>query len=163
MNLFLRLLYVLLCAVLKRKNLGFLEKSILKLCVFPNDLDIYGHMNNGRYQTLMDLGRIDWIIRVGLGVPAKQFGWKPLVATVKMQYKKSLHLFESFEIHTRIICWDEKWFFVEQIFTKEGEVAAMGIVKGLFRGPQGNVPTEKVLKSLGLQTVSPKNTLEAGF
>ena len=27
--------------------------------VWPNDLDTNAHMNNGRYLTLMDLGRFD--------------------------------------------------------------------------------------------------------
>ena len=78
MNLFLRLFYVL-AAGFFRERLKVLDTSILNLAVFPNDLDIYGHMNNGRYLTLMDLGRMDLIVRTGLGKTAGQNRWKPLV------------------------------------------------------------------------------------
>ena len=154
MNLFLRLFFVLFSGVF-RKRLKISDVSILKLPVFPNDLDIYGHMNNGRYLTLMDLGRIDWIVRTGLGKTADQNAWKPLVASVKINYKRSFLVFQSFELHTRILGWDSKWFFIEQIFMKRNVPYAIGIVKGLFRGPDGNVPTQNVLSLLEKGIVSP--------
>lgn len=153
MNLFLRLFYVLATGLF-RKRLKVSDLSLLDLLVFPNDLDIYGHMNNGRYQTLMDLGRIDWIVRTGLGKTADINNWKPLVASVKMTYKKPLFVFQSFRLSTRIVGWDEKWFYIEQIFAKDGKVHALGFVKGLFRGPDGNVATQAVLGLLekGIQS-----------
>lgn len=157
MNLFLRLFYVLLAGGF-RKRLKVLEASVLNLSVFPNDLDIYGHMNNGRYLTLMDLGRIDWIMRTGLGKTADKNGWKPLVASVKIAYKKSFTVFQTFKLKTRILGWDEKWFFVEQVFEKKGTTCAVGIVKGLFRGPEGNVATQSVLSIIEKGIVSPALT-----
>lgn len=155
MNLFLRLFFVLFTGLF-RKRLKVLDSSRLNLLVFPNDLDIYGHMNNGRYLTLMDLGRIDWIVRTGLGKTADKNGWKPLVAAVKMNYKKSFLVFQTFELRTRILGWDAKWFFIEQVFEKNGLVHATGIVKGLFRGPDGNVPTQLVLSQIEKDILSPE-------
>jgi acyl-CoA thioesterase FadM len=34
--------------------------------VLPNDIDINGHMNNGRYLTMLDLRIVEYFIRVGL-------------------------------------------------------------------------------------------------
>jgi acyl-ACP thioesterase len=54
MNLYLRLLWTLLRAPFKpRIVLG--DTIELKLRVWPNDLDVNGHMNNGRYMTITDL------------------------------------------------------------------------------------------------------------
>ncbi len=155
MSLLFRLLWVLLTGIF-RKRLKPLEASVLYLPVLPNDLDIYLHMNNGRYQTLMDLGRMDWILRTGLGKTAEKNEWKPLVASVKMTYRKALTVFQGFELHTRIIFWNDKWFFLEQIFERNGTVVAWGLVKGLFRGPQGNVPSKEVLAALQADLVPPE-------
>ena len=54
MNLYLRLLWTLLrCWRMPRITAG--ETLVRSLRVLPNDLDINGHMNNGRYLTVVDL------------------------------------------------------------------------------------------------------------
>ena len=55
MNLILRMIKVLVAALFGQR-LGVLDSSILTFRVWPNDLDINLHMNNGRYLTIMDLG-----------------------------------------------------------------------------------------------------------
>lgn len=162
MNLFFRIFYVWFTGLF-RKRLKVLDVSVLKLIVLPNDLDIYGHMNNGRYLTLMDLGRMDWIVRTGLGKTAAKEGWQPLVASVKMDYRKSFLVFETFELRTRILGWDDKWFFIEQAFERNGRRHASGIVKGILRGPKGNVPPARVLEALGQGAVSPALPEEIKF
>lgn len=154
MSLLLRVFFIFVIGLF-RSRLRALESSVLNLCVLPNDLDLYMHLNNGRYLTLMDLGRMDWILRTGLGKTADRHRWKPLVASVKMTYKKSFLVFENFKLSTRIIGWDAKWFFIEQKFEKNGLVYASGLVKGLFRGPEGNIPTQKVLDLLQPGILSP--------
>ena len=155
MNLFFRLLKLIFSVPFK-KRLGLMDVSVLRFRVLPNDLDIYGHMNNGRYLTLMDLGRMDWIWRTGLGGAAKENRWKPLVASSVIRYKKSLTLWRPFCLRTRIIGWDEKWFYIEQIFKKGERVMAIAMVKGLFRGPKGNVPPSQVLAAMGSSPHSPQ-------
>ena len=66
MNLWLRVLWVWLRAKFGAK-LGMPSgTSCVELIVLPNDLDTNLHMNNGRYLTLMDLGRLDLFVRSGL-------------------------------------------------------------------------------------------------
>lgn len=155
MNLFFRLIKLLFLLPF-RKSLNLLDSSKLRFTVFPNDLDIYGHMNNGRYLTLMDLGRMDWIWRTGLGRTARARRWNPLVAASSIRYKKSLLVFQRFTLHTRVLGWDEKWFYLEQSFKKKERLFAVAVVQGLFRGPEGNISTEQVLRAMGRQEFSPK-------
>ena len=56
MNLYFRLL-MLLIKLIRKPRLGLLDTSVLILRVLPNDLDMNMHMNNGRYLSIMDLGR----------------------------------------------------------------------------------------------------------
>lgn len=65
MTLWFRLIWLLLTARLRGKVQLF-DISVLRLRVLPNDLDFNGHINNGRYFTLADLGRLDFLIRAGV-------------------------------------------------------------------------------------------------
>ena len=154
MNLWLRVLWVYLRAFFG-KRLEVLQTSIVRLRVFPNDLDSYGHVNNGRYLTLMDLGRLDLIIRTGMGRAARQNRWSPLVGSVQIEYRKSLRPFQPFEVHTRVIGWDKKWFYMEQLFWCGKKQMARAIVKGLFRGPRHSVSPLHVLQMIGGPEESP--------
>ena len=154
MNLWLRVLWVYLGAFFG-KRLEVLQTSTVRLMVFPNDLDSYGHMNNGRYLTLMDLGRLDLIVRTGMGRVARQNQWNPLVGSVQIEYRKSLRPFQSFEVHTRVIGWDKKWFYMEQLFWCGKKQMARAIVKGLFRGSRHGVSPLHVLRMVGGPEESP--------
>lgn len=154
MNLWFRLLRVLLTGFFK-KRLELLDSSRLGFRVCVHDLDIYAHMNNGRYLTLMDLGRIDLILRSPLKAAVKNNRWNPLVASILMRYRRSLKLFDPLILSTRVVCWDEKWFYIEQKFEKNGELMAAGLVKGLFAGPEGVIPTARVLEAAGTPAESP--------
>ena len=45
-------------------------------------------MNNGRYLTLMDLGRADLVIRSGLWRAVLRHGWAPVVSAVKIRFRR---------------------------------------------------------------------------
>ena len=110
MNLLLRLLYVLYLSR-SRERLP-LERAVsrLTLRVLPNDLDINMHMNNGRYLTICDLNRVDLFIRTGLLKSMRKRKWFPVIAEHTMAYKKSLHLFEKYDVTLEVTHWDEKYF-----------------------------------------------------
>lgn len=154
MNLFLRLFIVYLTAF-SRTRLHALDESVLTFRVWLNDLDINGHVNNGRYMTLMDLGGLDLMARGGLFKFLLKHKWRPIIASVMMRYKHALRPFQKYQLRTRLLCWDQKWFFAEQRFERGGEIVAIGLVRGLFRGPTGNVAPAEVFKALAYQVDSP--------
>lgn len=140
-----------------RRPLEPLGTSILAFRVWPNDLDVNVHMNNGRFLSVMDLGRFDLTFRTGLGRAMLRNRWKPLVGAVTMRYRRSLDPFERYELHTRLLGWDAKWFFLEQRFLKRGgDLAAEGVVRALFRGRDGNVPVAEVLRQMGYAGPDPE-------
>ena len=140
----------------RRPRLTGSEESVITLRVWPGDLDMNLHMNNGRYLTLMDLGRLDHFVRTGGAALARRRKWFALVGASTIRYRRSLQPFERFRLRTRLVGWDEKWFYMEQRFeTMDGTVAAVGLVKALLRGGRGNVPTAEVMRGLGVGTVSP--------
>jgi len=116
--------------------------------VWPGDVDSFRHLNNGRYLTLCDLGRFDMVMRTGLMSLIREKGWAPVVATAAIRFRRSLDLFHQFELTTRILFWDEKWFFIEHRFEREGDVYARALIKGVFRGREGTVSMGKILSAL---------------
>lgn len=155
MNLFFRLIYVLILARFCSR-LAPLDTSAVGFRVLPNDLDLNMHMNNGRYLTLMDLGRIDFMMRTGLGKVVMQRRWMPVIASAKTRWRRSLLPFQPYTLETRLLCWGEKWFFMEQRFVRNGRTVAYGLVKGLIRRSGGHVPPAEVFEAvLGEPLASP--------
>lgn len=157
MNLIFRMARVILAALLGRRLDGILAVSVLRFRVLPNDLDVNLHMNNGRYLTLMDLGRTDLMIRCGLLGPILRRRWMPVLGGATVRYRRSLGPFERFVLRTRLLCWDGKWLFIEhRVETPDGDLVCHAVVKGLFlsRG-RTSVPPSEILGVLGKAAVSP--------
>lgn len=149
MNLYLRLIRVLLAARFGSRLNLVSDMSTIEFRVLPNDLDMNLHMNNGRYFTIMDLGRMDLIARSGVLSACWRLKWMPVLGAAKMNFLKPLNPFQKFTLRTRLVGWDEKWFYIEQSFLNDqGKIAATATVKGLFRSPRGNVPTAMIFEEI---------------
>lgn len=148
MNLWLRVLAVLVSTFFRRR-LGVLDESILRFVVLPNDLDVNIHMNNARYLSHMDLGRFDLMLRNGMFGHIRRQRWMPVIGSATVRFSRSLKPFERFTLRSRLIGWDEKWFYLEQRIEVRQHKAATAIVRAVFRGPDGAVPPEQVLAIAG--------------
>lgn len=131
MNLYLRLLLLRL-RTRRAGRLGVWDTAVTPFRVLPNDLDVLGHMNNGRYLTLMDVARIDLMTRSGFWSRLKARGWYPVVAGQTITYRRSLEPGQRFEVHTRILGFDDRSSFIEQTFRSGQSVYAQAIVRARF-------------------------------
>ena len=114
--------------------------------VMPTDLDLLWHVNNGVYFSFMDFGRWDMIFRNGTYDLSMKNGWYSVVAGETIKFKKSLQLWDKFEIETQIMGHDDKYFFIRQKFLKKGDLMATGLVKVRFlKRKGGTVSTKEVL------------------
>lgn len=139
---------------LRRSRLNPLDPARLPMRVMPGDIEIT-RMNNGRYLTLMDLGRMDFTCRCGLMGAVVKNRWFPLVSSSIVRYRRSLRLGERYDLVSRIAAFDEKYWFMEHRFEAGGELATLAYVKGLFRGSD-NVPISTLFAAAGhANVVSP--------
>ena len=132
MNLYLRLCFLLLKLPFMHRDTDLLAPTQLKMHVLPNDLDFNFHMNNGRYLTMMDLGRFHLMAKKGLLAKVFKSKWQPVLGGIKMHFVKALGPFAAFELRTEVIYWDEKWIYIEQSFIKDDTLMATALVKALF-------------------------------
>lgn len=139
MVLLFRLIFTLLASIFKSRITPF-GTAVVHFRVWPNDLDLNNHMNSGRYVSFMDVGRIDLLARMRLLRKVMRRGWRPIAGGTMIRYRRSLLPFERFTLRSRVVTWDDKWFYFEHIMENaRGELAATAIVRGLLRGKEGNV------------------------
>ena len=155
MKLIFRLIWLFLTQS-RRSRVDVLGPATTPLRVFPNDLDIFLHVNNGVYLTFADLGRTDLMLRSGIFHKIRQFGWHPVAAAATVRFRKSLTLGQRFTITTRIVGWDTKSIYIEQIFKRADVLVAQVLVDARFLSKTGGrISTDDVLELLQVDKQSP--------
>lgn len=102
----------------------------------------------------MDFGRWDMVFRNGSYQLAGRKGWYAVVAGETIKFKKSLELWNRFQLETQNIGYDEKYFYIKQKFFYKNELMATGLVKIRFlkrRG--GSVSPREVLAEFPDETL----------
>ena len=148
MNLYLRLMRVLF-KVLYSSRVQFLQSSQLSFRVWPSDWDVNLHMNNGRFLTFMDLGRVYLMGQLGLLRQLFKRRWSPVIAAAEMTYLVPIKPLHRFTLATRVLTWDEKYFYLEQRFLAAGRLCAIGLVKARFLCGRRRLDTADILALLG--------------
>lgn len=127
------------------------EAAVLPLRVLPNDIDFAGHMNNGVYFTMADLGRIDLAIRSGWGRAQVRHRVSPVVMQETMTFRTSLKPLQAYELHSVVAGWDRVSVFYEQRFVVDGQVCAQALVRMRFLQRGKGVDTDRLWQLLGIE------------
>jgi len=155
MNLYLRLIWVILNArrreVITEDNMG----NEIVTTIMPNDLDLNLHVNNGRYMTLCDFNRVDLFVRSGLAAIMIKNKLAPIVAEHTMTYIKPLRVFSRIRITMQVTHWDEKYFYAVHKFYRGEQAVAEGTSKAL-------VVSRKDGRLAPVQVVKMVNAYQAG-
>jgi acyl-CoA thioesterase FadM len=167
MNLWLRLIWLLVTAGMRAPLTLPADASRVSFRVWPHDLDPSMHMNNGRYLTIMDLGRLDILLRAGLLRAALKYKWTPIANAIVIRFRRELRLFQKFEVVTRLLYWDDARVVMEQVFVFEGgrndgQIAARALFKGgLYdRAAKQFVSVTRLMEAIGVTAVSPGMSAE---
>lgn len=143
MKLWLRLIWAHL-SWRWRSKLAVSGVGVRNFIVWPTDIDIFRHMNNGIYLTLLDLARFDLMKRANAWQKLKKAHIHPVVVQETITFRKSLTPWLRFQIETKMLGWDEQAFYIGQRFVVKGEIYAEAVVKLRFlKSPKGTpTPTE---------------------
>lgn len=149
MNLWLRLVW----AVLRAWRLPTIKAGDTierHLRVWPGDLDINGHMNNGRYLTIIDLMLVEYFVRSGFARVMMKSGWRPMSGGAVITYRKGLMPWQRYRLRFTLAGADRAWNFMRFEFLREdGQVCAAGFMKGAAVGRQGLVPNAESYARMG--------------
>ena len=155
MTLFFRLVLLLLTRPFRPRcePLGPTRK---RFRVWPPDLDVLLHVNNGVYLTMLDVARVDLLLRSGVGARLWRKGFYPVVAAETIRFRRSLQLFQAFEVETALIGWDEKAFIIQHRFLRREELVAEAFVRSRFlKRSGGSVSSREILELVGHSEASP--------
>ena len=133
MNLYVRLLRVVLVGMIEA-SIHYADRTASRFRVWLHDLDAFGHMNNGRYLQIMDVARTHWMVRTGVLGAIRRNRWAPLLGGGFIRYRHSLKILQRYTVHSRLLCWDDRWFFLEHVFAdRRNRPVAIGISRAALR------------------------------
>ena len=96
---------------------------------WPQDIDNYLEMNNGRILTILDIGRGGLAQRTGLLDALRANRWGLTIAGSSVRYRKRIRPFAKFRTVSRSVGWGRRFFYLEQTIWLGDDCA----VQGLFR------------------------------
>lgn len=124
---------------------------------WPWDLDIWMELNNGRTLTLYDLGRIPLAQRSGITSALIRNRWGMTMAGAMVRYRRRIRAFERIEMRSRALCWDDRFFYLEQsMWRKDGQCANHIIYRAAMTDKNGIIAPAKVVADLGHDIESPE-------
>ena len=152
-NVMWRTLIVMLTARRRLRRRGRLAPtgiSRIRLTTLLTDIDLLLHMNNGRYLSLFDLGRWDLLVRTGLWDVMKTRGWYAVVSSETVTFRKSLNLWQRFDVESRMIGHDDKAVYLEHRAVVDGEVYARAIIRArMMKRSGGTLSHDELFAAIG--------------
>ena len=148
--LFFRFLFVMITARFRRR-VSIDGEITTRFTALPHDCDLNFHLNAGRYISFMDVARADLIARLRLLRPLLWRGWRPVMGGCVVRFRRSVLPFQRFAIRSRVVTWDEKWFYTEHIVEVDGTFCAVGHMRTVIRGKTGSIPPPDVLALLNIK------------
>ncbi|WP_108483688.1 thioesterase family protein [Oceaniglobus ichthyenteri] len=135
--------------------LGLFETHVSHHICWPQDIDVWREMNNGRTLTLYDLGRFALFQRTGAIKVMRAERWAGTVAGSSVRYRRRVRMFHRFEMRTRILGWDARFLYMEQSMWRNGDCTSNALFRTAVTGQQGLVPMAEAAAALGVDPVSP--------
>ena len=145
---YLRLIRVVIQSGLQKKKNLLYEESTINLRVLPQDIDPFMELNNGRYVTLLDLGRFGYGANVKISKFLKANQWSLTIVGTYNEYRFRLRLFQKFILKTKIFGYDEKWFYFFQKAERNNKTHMASVVKFAFTSKNGIVLPKEVIKAM---------------
>ena len=138
-----------LLAARRAPQLGLMETDSFQFRVWPNDLDAFLELNNGRILTLYDIGRFTLSTRIGLMPVVRQRGWAFAVAGSFIRYRRRVTLFQRVDMRTRVVGRDGRFILMEQAMWRGDTCTSHLLVRTVVTSRDGVVDPADVLEALG--------------
>jgi len=122
---------------------------------WPQDIDFWVELNNGRTLTLYDLGRIPLARRTGLLNVLRKNSWGLTVAGSSVRYRRRVRPFQRVEMRSRLAGMDGRFFYVEQSMWRAAECTSHALYRMAVTDQNGIVAAPKVLSAMGRTQIMP--------
>ncbi|MCE7510028.1 thioesterase family protein [Alloalcanivorax xenomutans] len=93
------------------------------------DIDINLHLNNGKYVKIMDRCRLEHGVVTGLLDRMIKARTHTIVANTEIAYIRELRPYQRFQVHTRILGWDDKYTYYDQRFESQRKLHTHALLR----------------------------------
>ncbi|MBT0568505.1 thioesterase family protein [Williamsia sp. CHRR-6] len=142
----------------RRPRSSFGHSLVARFRVGLSDLDMLRHMTNGRYLSILDAARIDYMARTGLWRHLRRRRWHPVVVAQTISYRRPLTLGVRYEVVTTPLGFDTRNVYYQQTFRVEATVHAHAVVAVRILDSRGSSVTPDLIRALPV-TFSVPSTL----
>lgn len=140
----------------RQPEIGLTDTHISHHRCWPWDLDMMLELNNGRTLTLYDLGRFMAAQRVGLFKALYRKKWSMTMAGSIVRYRRRIRGFEKFEMRSRILCWDDKFLYLEQsMWKRDGQCASHVVLRAAITDKNGIIDPMLAITEMGYGNTTP--------
>ncbi len=139
----------------RKPPLGIFETHRMDMRCLPWDADMFIEMNNGRIATLYDLGRFALAVRIGLADVLRQQKWGLVVAGYSMRFRARIRPLQRFELRTRFVGWDERFFYLEQAMYRGETCCNHGLLRTGVTKNGRLAPVGEVAEAMGVDPTPP--------
>ena len=88
-------------------------------------------------------------LRTGLVAALRRNGWGIAVAGASVRYRRRVRAFQRVEIRSAFVGRDARFLYTHQAMFRRGEPVSSVLIRGAVTGPDGIVPTDRVVAEVG--------------
>jgi len=154
MTLYLRLL-IIMVKILFGPRKHPLEKSVVNFRVLPTDCDLNFHMTSARYAAFTEAATIHLMGQMEILDELLKRRCFPINNAINVTYIRSIKPFEKFTVVSRIIAWDDKYWYKDHRFEVDGELRAYAIARGVVICRRAVASISDIVALTGEDLVSP--------
>lgn len=138
-----------LAAARSRSGLNIRDESWIYFRVWITDVDI-SIMNHAAMMSVMEMGRIDFMVRTGFLKLAQKNNWYFPSSSINVQFFRPLKMFQRAMVMTKVLYTDEKTIYLEQKIIRQDKMVAACIVKSTIKKGREQVNVFEVLRELNM-------------
>lgn len=139
----------------KLPRMGLHDTHISHHICWPWDIDPWMELNNGRTLTLYDLGRIPLAQRMGLVSALRDNKFGLTIAGASVRYRRRVRMFDRFEIHSRVLGWDDRFIYIDQSMWRNEQCTSQALLRSAITDKSGIVSPEILIAKMDNALESP--------
>jgi acyl-CoA thioesterase FadM len=134
-----------------RDSLAVDGVSTFEFRVWPTEVDV-SIANHAAVLTVMETGRIDFMMRTGFLRVARRNHWYFPMRRLHARYIRPLKVFEKARLTTRLVHADDDGFHMLHVIRRAGKEVAVAVAEGPVRHGREPVPLVRIARELGISS-----------
>lgn len=144
-------MYQLLPTIWQSPETDIATSVDLKMRAMPWHCDPNMHINNGKYLSIMDIGRGQLFVRHGLMKKIMRQKFKVVVGAAHILYRRSIPIGRRFTLRSQFIGANERFIVLQQSFIFDSQLAALAYVNLAFSSQNGLATPHEVCEALEIE------------